>query len=74
MIRKRFEVQGMHCVGCTMAVEGAIERIDGVQAASANYARQYVDVEFDESRVADEQIVAAVHLAGYAATLPGLEV
>lgn len=70
MIKKRFTVKGMHCVGCTIAVEGAIERLDGVKAASANYAREFVDVEYDQERVREEQIVAAVNMAGYDALLP----
>ena len=48
-----------------MAVEGAIERLDGVKVANANYARQVADVEYDQARVHPEDIIAAVRLAGY---------
>jgi|FLYN01.1.fsa_nt_gi copper chaperone CopZ len=64
-MKKRFEVRGMHCVNCTMTVEGALEDIPGVRSASANYARQWVDVEYDERQVTDEQIHAAIKDAGY---------
>ncbi len=65
MTKKRFEVRGMHCVNCTMTVEGALEELPGVKVASANYARQWVDVEFDERQVTDEHIFAAIKAAGY---------
>lgn len=70
MIKKRFTVKGMSCVGCTIAVEGAIEDLPGVRRASASYAREYADVEYDESEVTDTEIVAAVQRAGYDAVLP----
>jgi len=70
MIKKRFQVKGMHCVGCTMAVEGAIERLPGVRSAAANYAREYADVEYDEQKVNEAQIAEMVALAGYELVLP----
>ena len=70
MIKKRYPIEGMHCVGCTIAVEGAIEDVPGVKSVSANYARQYADVEYDESRVNAEDIAGAVELAGYIMATP----
>ena len=68
MVKQRFQVPDMHCVGCTIAVEGAIEDLPGVKSANANYAKQIADVEFDESLVSPERIIAAVERAGYSAT------
>ena len=70
MIKKRFQIEGMACVGCTIAVEGAIESIPGVRSANANYARQFAEVEYDEGRVRETQIADAVELAGYKLVLP----
>lgn len=70
MIKKRFQVEGMKCVGCTMAVEGALEDVDGVKSASANYAKQFADIEFDENRVSHQALADAVALAGYTLLLP----
>jgi copper chaperone CopZ len=69
MTKKRFQIQGMHCVGCAMSVDGALEDVPGVQSATTNYARQVVDVEYDEHEVTDEQIVEAVQAAGYQAVV-----
>ena len=71
MIKQRFKIQGMHCAGCAMTIDGAVEDLAGVKAASTHYARQLTDVEYDEQRVTDKQIVDAILSAGYrAAALP----
>lgn len=69
MVKKRFQIQGMHCIGCAMTVDGAIEDLPGVKTASTNYTRQIVDVEFDEKKTDAAQIVNAVQQAGYKATM-----
>ena len=66
-MKKRFQISDMHCVGCTMAVEGAIEELPGVKSAAANYARQIAEVEFDDSQLTEAEIIAAVAEAGYGA-------
>lgn len=65
MIKQRFVVKDMHCTGCVMAVEGSIEKVPGVKRAEANYAREFADVEYDETQVTEEQIRQAVERAGY---------
>lgn len=69
MTKKRFKVEGMHCSGCVIAVEGALEDLPGIKSAHANYARQIADIEYDESRVTPAQIIAQIELAGYSASL-----
>jgi copper chaperone CopZ len=69
MIKKRLSIQGMHCVNCAMLIDGAVEDIPGVKSANTNYARQVVDVEYDENRVSETEIVAAIKEAGYSVNL-----
>lgn len=66
-VRKRFAVEGMHCVGCAMTIDDALESLPGVKKAATHYARQVVDVEYDTSRVSEAEIVAAIARAGYRA-------
>lgn len=68
MTKKRFQIQGMHCVGCAMTVDGALEDLPGVKSASTNYARQIADVEYDEKKVTETQLIAAVEQVGYKAS------
>lgn len=69
MTKKRLQIQGMHCAGCKMAVEGALEDLPGVNVANANYAKQFADVEYDETQLTDAQLLAAVKEAGYQASI-----
>jgi copper chaperone CopZ len=65
MKSQQFEVRGMHCVGCAMAVDGALEEVPGVKRAATNYARQIVDIDYDEARVTPQQLAQAVSATGY---------
>jgi Cu+-exporting ATPase len=67
MTKQRFRIEGMHCVNCAIAVDGALEDLPGVKSASTSYARQMVDVEYDERQVTEAQLIAAVEQAGYRA-------
>jgi Cu+-exporting ATPase len=68
MAQIRLHIEGMHCVGCAMTIDGALEDLPGVRSASTNYARQMVDVDYDERIVSEAQLIAAVAAAGYTAT------
>ena len=67
MTKKQFRVQGMHCVGCAMVIDVALEDLFGVQSANTNYAKQVTDVIYDEKRLNENTLVEAVSKAGYTA-------
>ncbi len=66
-MKKRFQIRGMHCVGCAMTVDGALEDLPGVKSARTNYARQIAEVEYDERKVTDTRLIEAIQAAGYQA-------
>lgn len=68
MTKKRFQIRGMHCASCAMLIDGALEDLPGVKSASASYARQIVEVEYDENKVSETEILSAVEDAGYTAS------
>lgn len=60
----------MHCRSCEQRVERALRALDGVQAVRTDLKRQQVAVQFDERRVDESEVEAAV--AGAAShRLPG---
>ena len=59
-----FEVTGMHCGHCEAHVKEMIEKIEGVQSATANHKKNRVVVVADE-KVTDERIKDAVKEAGF---------
>ncbi|MBZ0320100.1 MAG: heavy-metal-associated domain-containing protein [Anaerolineae bacterium] len=67
MAKKRFQIQGMHCVGCAMTIDGALEDLSGVKSASTSYARGYVEVNYEKNQLSEDQIIAVIKAAGYKA-------
>ncbi|MBI5931299.1 MAG: heavy-metal-associated domain-containing protein [Chloroflexi bacterium] len=65
MIKQQFKIQGMHCVGCAMTIDGAVEDLPGVKSASTNYKRQTSLIEYDETKVTEAEILQAIQDAGY---------
>lgn len=63
MITKTLKLSGMHCVSCSMLIEGELED-RGVQA-KANYAKQLVEVTFDPKKIKEEAIVVVIQALGY---------
>jgi copper chaperone CopZ len=64
MIKKSFQIKGMHCSSCSILIEGELEDI-GVRAR-ADYAKARLETEYDETKISETDIVAAVRRAGYA--------
>jgi copper chaperone CopZ len=67
MVKKTFRVTDMHCPNCAMRVESIEDDLPGVKQVSASYQKGQMVVEFDESKVDDAAIIAAVKKAGYIA-------
>jgi copper chaperone CopZ len=67
MIKKTFKVPDMSCTNCAMKLESLEDILDGVKEISASYHKLQMTVEYDETRLTDEQIVAAVKKKGYEA-------
>ncbi|MGZ9234670.1 MAG: heavy-metal-associated domain-containing protein [Anaerolineales bacterium] len=67
MIKKTFKVPDMSCTNCAMKLESLEDILDGVKEISASYHRLQMTVEYDETRLTDEQIIAAVKKKGYEA-------
>jgi copper chaperone CopZ len=67
MIKKTFKVLDMTCTNCAMKLESLEDILDGVKEINASYHKLQMTVEYDESRLTDEQIIAAVKKKGYQA-------
>ena len=65
MTEKTFNVPDMSCGHCKAAVEDELNKLSGVEAASADIEKGTVEVSYDESRVGNEQLVEAIEEAGY---------
>jgi copper chaperone len=71
MKNARLKIDGMTCNHCVSAVEKALRNQDGVRNATVHLDSGAADVEYEEGRVAPEQLVAAVQEEGYSAAIGG---
>lgn len=67
MIKKTFKVPDMSCTNCAMKLESLEDTLDGVKEINASYHKLQMTIEYDETRLTDEQIIAAVNKKGYQA-------
>ena len=58
------QVTGIRCERCVMRLGGALQGLDGLEAANANLMGQ-VTLTWDDERVAREEIVDAMTRAGF---------
>ena len=67
MIKKTFKVPDMSCTNCAMKLESLEDTLDGVKEINASYHKLQMTVEYDETRLTEEQIIVAVKKKGYQA-------
>ncbi|MBI3169770.1 MAG: cation transporter [Chloroflexi bacterium] len=67
MIKKTFKIPDMSCTNCAMKIESLEDDLDGVQEINASYHKLEMVIEYDESKLSDDEIVAAVKKKGYTA-------
>jgi copper chaperone CopZ len=61
-------VEGMTCEGCQNTVKGAIEKVEGVQMASATHVDKYALAGYDAVTPDTAALRAAITTAGYTVT------
>jgi len=58
-------LKGLHCAACVNRVEKDLKKLDGVLKVNVNLATQKAYVEFDNSKVRNEDLKKAVIESGY---------
>jgi copper chaperone CopZ len=67
MVKRTFSVPDMHCSNCSMRLESIEDELAGIREINASYHKQQMVVEFDETKITDDQIIAAARKKGYQA-------
>ncbi len=70
MKKEKFIVTGMTCAACEANVTRRVKKLDGVKNVAVNLLAGRMDVEYDETLVNADGIIAAVVEIGYGAYLP----
>ena len=57
----------MTCSACAMKLESLEDTLDGVKEINASYHKLQMTVEYNEAKLTEDQIIAAVKKKGYTA-------
>ena len=69
-MKQKFKVTGMTCSACSAHVEKAVRKLPEISNVAVDLLGGSMQVEFDDSKLSNEQIIAAVVDAGYSASRP----
>lgn len=67
MLKKTFSIPDMTCSNCAMKLESLEDVLEGVKQIDASYHKLQMTVEFDETKLSEAEIIAAVKKKGYTA-------
>lgn len=65
MEKKTYHIPDIGCSMCAMSLEALEDDLPGVKRVSASYRRRRLEVEFDETRVSEAAVLAAIEELGY---------
>ena len=67
MLKQTFSVLDMSCTNCAMKLESIEDDFPAIKEINASYHKQQMIVEYDETKITVEQIIAAAKKKGYQA-------
>ena len=65
MKKVKILVKDMHCVNCSITLQGLEDSLPGIKTVDASYRSQSMVVNYDESLIEVSQILNAVRELGY---------
>lgn len=69
MIKRTFKVTNMSCTNCAIKLESLEDELEGIKEINASYHKLEMTVEFDETKLGENQIIEAAKKKGYQAIL-----
>ena len=70
-VKTTFQVEGMHCDGCSSTITATLERLDGVVEASADHENGIAVAVYHPRKVELEDLKSNIEKLGY--TVVGME-
>jgi P-type Cu+ transporter len=73
MTKTSLDITGMHCASCSTLISKALLKGKGVQKANVNVATNKATVEFDDTQISSNELIAIIKKRGYGAIVTGKE-
>lgn len=68
MVKKKLKIEGMHCSACCLSIDMDLEDLEGIVSVKTSYAKAETEIEFDPTKLDEEQILKTIKKSGYEAT------
>ena len=68
-MKQEFKVTGMTCAACSAGIQKTVGKMKGVRKAEVSLMGEKMQVDYDESSLSSDQIIAAVEDLGYGASV-----
>lgn len=65
----KIKIDGMHCVSCSIIIDGDLEDTNGVISSRTNYAKGQTEVEYREEDISILEILTIIEKTGYKGTV-----
>mgnify|MGYP001623066003 FL=1 len=72
-MKQKFDVSGMTCSACSAHVEKSVGKLQGVCSVNVNLLQNSMTVEYEDTKLTDDEIIKAVEQGGYGARVHGAE-
>ena len=72
-MKQKFDVTGMTCSACSAHVEKSVGKLQGVCSVNVNLLQNSMTVEYEDTKLTDDEIIKAVEQGGYGAKVHGAE-
>lgn len=59
------KVSGMHCSGCEMNIQMALEEKESIKKVKVSYKKGIVEVEYDDKKIGIDEIKKIIKESGY---------
>ncbi len=69
MANVTLNIEGMHCGGCATGIQMITSGMDGVTSSFVDLDAKKGTIEYDETKVKPEAMIAAIKELGYTATV-----
>lgn len=61
----KIKTRGMHCHSCEMLLKDSLEELEGIEKTEANHKSGIVEVNFDQNKVTEKNILEIIKSEGY---------
>ncbi len=69
MVKKNYNIEGMHCGACATGIEMFLSNTEGIGSVKVLLEEKKAEVEYDENKLNDEKVIKAIEEVGFKAQL-----